>query len=226
MASVALRFSSPGSEDLVQLHIFESVIAEGPFLLIETVTDIGSFPDYIDHYTTEAANSTQNWFAIQWEDARGAKTDISAAIQGNAETLVAQIVYRVRLLDPMLKESLVIQNVEDVVGEYYNVDDPMSVSPLRAKYKIKAGLTLMAMARYRLQTLSNSTTGWTAGLVSMKASDSTQTITAVKEMMKQADRLLGIGYARIAQMVIPDVNSGLSCVTHSDISRLLFEVDA
>lgn len=225
MASVALRFGVPGIEDLTSLHIFESIVADGPFLLIDTVTEIGFFPDYIDHYTTELANQIDNWFAIQWEDSRGAKTDISAAIKGGSETLVAQVVYRVRLLDPSMKEGIVIQNVEDVVGEFFNTNDPISILPSKASYKVKAGLTLLAIARYHLLTLSSSSSSWTAGLVSMKASSSSQNITAVREMVKQAESLLGIGYARIAQMIVPDVNQGLSEIMCTDISRLLIEVD-
>src|SRR4051794_40999802 len=100
MASVSLRFVAPDVEDLVSLHILESTSATGPFTEIQTVTSIGTYPAYIDHFTTTLATSALHWFAVQWENAGGVRTEVSAAIQGGTESLVWRIVSRARQRDP------------------------------------------------------------------------------------------------------------------------------
>lgn len=225
MASVPLRFIAPADPDMEQLQVFESDAPDGTFNLIDTVTEIGTYPEYITEYTTANATSATNWFAIKWIDTKGASTDLSASVQGGTESLVSYISSRIMLLDPSINESVLLQQAEDVVGQYFNTEDPLLVTPSQATSRQKSGLTFLTMARYRLLSLSNATASWTAGLVSMKSADTTETLKAINEMVKQAERMLGLGYSVVAQMVLPEIVGGLSQIVSADISRLQIEVE-
>ena len=128
MASVFLNFTPPDREDLTKLRIFEATDAAGPWNEIEVVTAIGEYPNYISSYTTNLATSNTNWFSIQWEDAKGAQTDQSNAIQGGTETLVGEIVDRVLVRDNTLDEQVVLAETEALIERYFGCD-PYTVDP-------------------------------------------------------------------------------------------------
>jgi hypothetical protein len=118
------------------------------------------------------------------------------------------------------------------VSEYFGTQDIYSIDPETVSYKVMEGLTLMIMAYTLISEMgqsasSSSGTGWTAGLVSMKAStDSTvkSSWDSIDRLLARAQALLGVGFSRIAQMEI-EIAGGLSQIVTADISRLLIEVE-
>ena len=168
--SVALEFLPPTDEGIVKLTIFEAPAALGPFLSIEEVTEVGSYPTYINNYTTDLATSKTNWFAIQWEDSKGAVSPMSSAVQGGMSTLAGEIVDRVMLRDPNLNQNVVMQEALAVIELYFK-QDPMTIPLSEASYAELSGLTLLTMARcYIVSTATQtSTEDYTSGLVSQKS---------------------------------------------------------
>lgn len=222
MASVPLVFNLPAEEGLTALKIFEAPVAEGPWTLIETVTEIGVYPDYIHEYETSNATSAVDWFAISVVDQAGVESDLSVPMLGGTQTLVHDISSRVMQRGISLSESVVIQEAEAVIEMYFNTD-PYLVNPLQVKYNTKAGLTYLVMGRAALFELASSggtTSGWTAGLVSMKSGDASASKVSLDWLMREAQNLLGIAQSRIAQMIVPEIAGGLSFVTNYDVSRL------
>jgi len=229
MASVFLNFTPPDREDLTKLRIFEATDAAGPWNEIEVVTDIGSYPNYISSYTTNLATSAVNWFSIQWEDAKGAQTDQSNAIQGGTETLVGEIVDRVLVRDNTLDEQVVLAETEALLERYFR-QDPYTVDPASVGYATKNSLAKMVQAKSmysKVISSSSSSDSWTAGLVSMKASSgsATQTLEIIDNLMAEAARELGVGVSIVAQMMEIPIAGGMSRIVSADISRLLIEVE-
>jgi hypothetical protein len=228
-ASVFLNFTPPDREDLTKLHIFESTDPAGPWTEIEVVTAIGEYPNYISSYTTELASSAINWFSIQWEDSKGAKTDQSNSIQGGTETLVGEIVDRVLVRDGTLDEQVVLAETEALLERYFG-QDPYTVDPNSVGYATKNSLAKMVQAKSmysKFVTSSSTSGGWTAGLVSMKSSsgDATAIMDVIDALMKEAARELGVGVSIVAQMMEIPIAGGMSRIVSADISRLLIEVE-
>jgi len=222
MPDVRLDFIPTSEPGMNKLHIYEAPAQEGPFSKIETVTfPVGQPPSW---HTTELATSKTNWFAIQWEDEKGATTDLSTPIMGGTDSVVANIVRRALLRDPNLDEEIVFQEAEAVAEEYFGGDLPETTSS-----RVLSGLTLWAMGRAKLFSLitSGSSSGWTAGLVSMKTdtSSGTNNLAGIRDLMKEAARMLGLSYSRVAQVKYPEIAYGLSEVVSADLSRLLIEVE-
>lgn len=226
MASVALEFALPPQPDLVKVYVLESSAAEGPFTVIDTISEVGTYPDYIDNYTTDQAADENNWFSIMWEDAKGAQGDLSQPMQGNTTTLVGLIADRVQQRGATASNEVIIQEAEAVIEQYFG-KNPYEV-PLPVSFQVLSGLTYVTMARSMISEIAASTTmsdtaGWTAGLVSMKsgASGSTSTQQQFDWLLSMASRLLGIGVSRIAQMATPEIAGGQSKIIEYNISRLL-----
>lgn len=193
MVSVSLDFVAPDEPDLTSLLIYESSTASGPFVLIETVTPVGTYPDYITHYTTSFATSVSNYFAIEWEDSKGGRTAMSAAVQGGTELAIGMIVNRVLLRDPTLNSIVVEQEAEAVITSYFNVADAHdpSISPTAAEL---SALTYMTLARAYIGAVisASSSDSYSAGLVSQKASTSSGDKTKLIEwLLGQSARVLG-----------------------------------
>lgn len=230
MASVFLNWTPPDREELVKLYIYEAAAAGGPWTLIETLTEIGDYPNYISDYTTTLAQDAIHWFSIQWEDAKGAKTTQSNPIQGGTSTYVGEIVDRVHVRDASLDEQVVLQETEAIVEQFFN-KDPYTVPANATGYAVKNSIAKAVHAKCLYAVVLTTTTGgassWTAGLVSMKSStDSTkQTLANVELMLKEASRELGMGVSVVAQMVGIEIAGGLSQIVSADISRLLIEVE-
>lgn len=228
MPSVFLDFTPPDRDDLEKLHIFEATSVNGPWALIETVDEIGSYPDYISNYTTELATNSINWFSIQWEDDKGAKTDQSNAIQGGTETLVGDIVSRVHVRDASLDEQVVLQETEAILERYFNTN-PYTVPADSIGYATKNSLAKIIHAKSMFTTVlvsTGSANSWTAGLVSMKSSTDTKSnLDIIKYLMQEAARELGLGISIVAQMARLEIAGGFSEIVSADISRLLIEVE-
>src|SRR4051812_16563322 len=127
MASVALRFTPPNARNLVRLHIWESDTQAGVYNEIDSTNVIGVYPTWIDSYTTALAGSVSHWFSIQWEDSKGAFSDLSAPMKGDSTSLVGILVERMLLRDPTLNEIIASEEAEAVISGYYNVLDPYSI---------------------------------------------------------------------------------------------------
>jgi hypothetical protein len=224
MPSLPLRINAPDMEDLTALVIFEGVSPDGPFRIIENVTAIGEYPDYIDSYTTDEAASLADWFTIQWIDSKGAKSDMSEPIQGGSITLISEIVSTVMLLDSTVNERIAVVVAEGVIEKYLNTD-PYTITTSDLKYSKKMGLALFTLAACYLitETKPGSSSQWTAGLVSMKTSE--PKAADIERLEKEARRWLGIGNSVVAQMTAFEIAGGLSEIKTADISRLLIEVE-
>ena len=231
MASVHLKFVPPTVQNLVSLKIYEATSMGGPFNLIETVTAIGTYPDYITEYTTDDATNTSDWFAIEWLDNKGASSNLSPPVQGNTETLVGEIVDRVMLRDPSLKESVVQQEAEAVVASVFHTTDPYD-STLTATYQQLRGMTYLTMAYSYISELAASASisgaKWVAGIVSMDAGGATTATggrgAAIDELLKLAGNDLGISMSVILQMANTYCTGLSGAVNQWDESRLLVEI--
>jgi hypothetical protein len=224
MASVRLNFVKPSDEGLTKLLIFESATSTGVFTLIETVTDIGDYPDYISYYTTTLASNPNDWFAIQWEDSGGARSPMSNPIQGNTTTTVGEIVKRVLLRDPALSEEAATQEAEIMVADVFGVADPYSVDPSTVTYLQWGGMTYLTLARLYISEvlIGSSTSGYTAGIVAEQQGNSAKSLDDIKRLVDEGNRLLGRNFSLVMQLEpysIPGVMGA-----EVDQSRLLVEL--
>jgi hypothetical protein len=231
MAIVPLDFQPPEEPNIVSLHIYESAAQEGPFIQIEEVTDIGTYPSYITRYTTSLATNATNWFGIAWEDDVGAIGPMSNPVQGGTETLVNIIVNRVMLRDPSANEIIATQEAEAVISAALDVEDPYSVDPTTLTPVQIRGLTNLTLARSYMTQIVNtsSTVEYTAGLVSEKRSDAKNVNDAIAALLasaiKDLEGLPGaiIQISTIAQMTGCELSSG--AVASQDFSRLLISIE-
>lgn len=220
MPSVHLRFSAPAREDLTKLRIFEAASPAGPWITPIEILDLVAagkvFPDYLSEYTTDDAANTTDWFAIQWEDAGGARTEISNAMQGGTTTMVGEIIDLVAERDHTLDEQTVRQETEFAIESYFG-KDPYTVDTDTTNYRIRIGLARIVQARSMLNRLaatssSGTSSGWTAGLVSMKSGSDSQSASEglIRWLLQEAGNLLGWNYARVAQMATVVIAGGQS----------------
>lgn len=228
MASVSLDFVAPSSQNIVALEIWEGTTPDGLFDLIETVTGVGSYPDYISEYTTDDATSIDHWFRIRWVDNKGALTGFSQPVQGNVTNLVKILVDRIQLRAPGVSEAVAVQVAEFVISAVMHTENPYDTT-LAPTIRQLEGMTLLGVARsliHEFAISAGTSSSWVAGLVSMKADSSV----AVNEklidyLLDQAGLALGLGRSVIAQMVVPPIAGGMSEIVVADISRLLIEVE-
>lgn len=200
MASVHLEFVPPDRSGITKLLIYEAPTQDGVFTLIETVTSIGTYPDYISEYTTANAASTTDWFAIKWEDSGGAQTDLSAAVMGGVVSVLQQVVDRVRQRDRSLDIGVVTHEAEGVI-ERYLFGDPYDPT-LTATYSQLNGLTYLVLARvYIAQAVqAGDVESATLGLVSMRSSSGSSAKVNIQELVDLANDALGISTSVILQL--------------------------
>lgn len=230
MAAVTLHFIPPDEPNLVALRILEGATATGPFSLIERVTPVGTFPGYINEYTTVNAAFTNDWFSIQWENALGAVGEASAPIQGGVRTLVAELVDRVMLRDSSLNEAIVAQEAEAVIDRFKNVD-PYTLVADDVRYKELQALADLVLVYSKLSTFviaasSGTASSYTAGLVSETFSTSSNqqqnsALSSLEALEKRALKILGRGGSLIGQLQTPAMLSISGLKTFPDQSRLL-----
>lgn len=222
---IRLDFTPPSEPDLVSLHVEEAPADTGPFAEIQVITAIGSPPDYISFATVDAT-SPSDWFRIRWQNAGGAFTPYSEAIQGGTTTLVQTIVDRAMMRNPTADERVVTQAAEQIIQSVMKVDDPYNVT-LTANYSQLEGMTLLVLVRTAISTMSagGNASSFTAGLISMKQDTGTAQENSLKMMMDEAGRLLGIGKSKIGQLAAPVIAQGLAVPVDADISRLIVEIE-
>lgn len=227
IAAVPLSFLPPQAEDIVALRIHEAPTADGPFVQIERVTEVGTYPDYIDHYTTNFASNTTDWFSIQWEDSKGALGELSIPVQGGTETLVHKITERVLLRDGSLDETVVSQEAEAVIEKYFQTD-PYSIDSTTVSYTVISGLTMLTMARSYLMGLYATSGGskFTAGLISVDTTATAKrTLDDIQKYIVAANGLLGLTYSTVLLLKEMEVGGGLKQLVDIDVSRLIVEYD-
>lgn len=231
MASVPLRFLAPQDDDIAALRIYESPLETGSFSMIERVTSIGTYPNYIDEYTTTLASNVNDWFAIAWEDAAGVVGDMSIPVQGATQTLVFMLVDRVKLRDSSLDERIVAQEAEAAISSYYNVMNPFDVDPATVSPKIMSGLTMLTLARAmltRLFTTATTANKWAAGILSMDTSATKGTTQAatIQKLIDIANTELGLNYSVILLMEEISVGGtpGFKTLKVDDVSRTMIEL--
>ncbi len=86
MASLILDLLAPRDmKELVSIRIMESTVQAGPYHEIDTFSDVGVYPDYIDQVTTENAADPNGWFMVEWIDADGVVSETSIPVQGGTQ---------------------------------------------------------------------------------------------------------------------------------------------
>lgn len=222
--AVHLDFIPPSSDGLVALRIFEAPASTGPWSEIERTEAVGSYPNYITHYTTQLASTSQDWFSIAWEDAGGAVSAQSPGVQGGSSSLFQKVLQRVMDRDRFLDERVVAQEVEYVISTVLNTQTPFDVS-LTATIAQVQGMVYLVLARSQLvKMLTTSTeeaTTVTLGLVSMKkgsGSSSTLKMKDIENLIDLANGILGISTSVVMQLEELPICYGISS---SDKSRLI-----
>jgi hypothetical protein len=222
MASVALEFSAPFHPDLAELKIYEASEKDGPYTLIETVTEIGETPDYINSYTTDQAQNVENWFSIQWVDSKGAESQMSNPWKGNTDSIVSLITDRVLQRESTANADVVMQEAEAIAEQFFE-KDPYTVE-LPVSYRVLTGLTYLTLAAVISgQVIQAGGGSFTAGLVSMKVDNGTK-LADLKAMVTQGMKYLGLSVSRVAQMKPVCIAGGMSEVVEFDLSRLVIDV--
>lgn len=227
MASVPFQFVPPDDPDLVKLYILESATQLGGYVPIETVLNIGQYPNYITEYTTDLAANPLDWFAIQWEDNKGAKSEMSAPIQGGQGTLVGEVIRRVRERDRSIDVAVAVQEAEAVIEKYLNVDPYAIYNPIEHTYTQLNGLTYMVLARALLvRTLrSGEVQSATIGLVTMRADSSSASIKNIEALMDLANDLLGVSCSLVMLLEEVQIGGSTGSVVFLDESRLMLEIE-
>jgi hypothetical protein len=238
VASVRIDFVRPTEPDLVALRIFEASAIDGVYDEIERVTPIGTYPNYISYYTTDQATSVNGWFRIQWENSKGALSELSQPAQGGVQNLVAIVVGRMLLRDPSIEEAIAVQEAEAVIQWYFSAD-PYTVDPVGVSYNVLSGLTLMAMARCYLFTMAASETStstdvsdYTAGLVSQRSGTRTSAAAgqtpfgSIDDLIAIANYWLGTSVSIVMLMEEVAVAGGLAReLVAIDQTRLIVEFE-
>ena len=226
MATVRLDFIPPMAPDFIELHIYESPTKDGIFSEIEVVTAIGEYPNYISTYTTTAATSIENWFAIDWYDNKGGHLGQSDPIQGNKQLLLGEIVGRALTRDPSINENVVYDEAQAVLEGFLPAGTDIEDAPIEmANYRERSGLTLLTMARCYIFEISEGEMEYTVGLVSQKVKNS-RSMDLIEELLRRAEAELGISYSVILQMTDAEGicnRAGLESGT-VDMTRLLIEL--
>lgn len=228
MAIVALDFAPPAYPGFVKLNIYELDSPVGTPTLIETVNDIGTYPSYITRYTTNFAVDALDWFAVDFEDDKGAKTLRSIPMQGGTTSAVAIIVSRVILRDPTIDENVAIQESEGVIRAITG-QDPYVVDTSLLTADQLSGMTFLTMARSYIGSIitSGSESDYVAGLVSQKSSSTVDKKQKLIEwLIDQANVLLGTNFSVV--MLLEDFDpTGLGTATSIEVdqSRLILEIE-
>jgi hypothetical protein len=211
MVSIHLDVLPPDVRDLHHLDIWESSSPDGPWTLIDQITNIGSYPGYITEITTDQARFTDDWFAVDWMDTNGANTGLSNAIKGGTETVLGIIIRRVQRLNPMVDEVVVNQETEAILEQWFN-KSPYDVTTDDfddgKMYRQLNGLSYLVLARVMLikRMVDSDNASTTIGLVSMKSGDTKNSSAAIQEFINIANRELGIATSLVLQM---------ECVRHN-----------
>lgn len=233
MATVRLNFIPPDDPNIAALHIYECPTADGTFTEIDRVTEIGSYPTYIDTFSTANATNASNWFEIAWEDINGQIGDPTLPVKGGTTTLVGEIVDRVLLRDSSLDDNVVAQEAEAVVQEVTGAVEPDTLVKSDVTAMQLSGMVLLTMARAAifdmLRTQSTSGVDYTVGLVSVKQSSavtSQRSLKLIQDIITQANKELGRNYSVVMLMEEIEVAGFTSSeIVAVDLSRTIVEFD-
>lgn len=223
MASVYLDFVPPDRPGIVSLKIWEAPASTGPYTVIETVTPVGSYPNYLTRYSTDDAGSANDWFKISWVDDKGVESPMSEAIQGGTTTLLGEIVSRVMLRDPSINENVAYQEALAAIEEYFKAD-PTTVQLAEASFSVRSGLTLLTMARsYIFSSVTESTSDdYVAGLVQQKGGTS-KTKSDLNDLIAWANKFLGTNVSLVLLMEEIEIAGGTAGEVTMDQTRLIVE---
>lgn len=203
-------FTPPDIEDLASLNIYESPVATGPWTLIEQVTAVGTYPDYISEYTTQLATLPDGWYAIEWMDSKGATTGLSNAIIFGTETLVGRVLARVMERDATLDRRVVNQEAEAAIQYYFGSQTDPYDPTLTVDYVQLNGLVYLTMFRVKVVELaleSGESTNVSIGLVSMRAATQTaKSASYMQGLLDLANSALGLETSLVLQ--IEDIHFG------------------
>lgn len=204
MATVRLDFVPPTQVGMIALRIEEAPTQDGTYTEVERATEVGSYPNYISNYTTNAAVNEIDWFRIRWEGEDGIFSPYSGSLQGGTKTLVQEIVDRTLLRNPSLNEIIVTQEAQAAIADYYHTDDPNSIMATDASPVEIRGLTNMTLARSLIATTlasGGTVARFTAGLVSLQSGTTGADPTkAIEALVKSANDDLGGGYSVVLLM--------------------------
>lgn len=224
MASVSMKFIPPDREGLVALLIYECDNKLGPFNRIERIDDIGTYPGYIDNWTTDKADSEISWFSIQWIDDKGAESPMSVPIQGGVSTVVGKVTERVLQRDHSLDAHIVVQEAEATI-ETYTGEDPYSLDPDALGYRKLNGMVYLVLARVTLWRLvqSSSVSDVQVGLVRMSSRTNVGGKSSVQDLFDIANQELGINTSFIAEMQRVRDRDGVPAYGQSSTYILILE---
>lgn len=207
MPSISLQFVPPDNPDLDKLRICEGATRTGLFGIIETVDDIGVYPNWINRYTSmNAVDALNHWFAIQWVDKFGAADDLSAPIKGQTQLLIAEVISRVHERDHKLSMQIANQEAEAAIEQYFG-KDPYTVDPdvdiaAGKKYRILNGLTYLVLARSYLAMLisQNAIESATLSQVSFKTQQAGPQTKDIDQLIDLANQFLGLNTSLVLQL--------------------------
>jgi hypothetical protein len=218
MFKVTLHFLPPGDDDIVKLHVMESPTKDGVFAEVDTTEEIGTYPNYISHYTTALANTEDDWFSIVWENAAGDVSDLLTPIKGGTETLLSRIVRRVIERDPAVSPNIAAQESEVVIYETLgSLDVPVEeVTPPQM-----SGMTYLTLARVYISDIVQTTQSesYTAGLVQQKTSSGQSAVASVDQLIELANKDLGLNVSVVMLMESVWPGTSVSAI-ENDQSRL------
>lgn len=204
MPSVHLSFVPPDMTNLTTLFVLEAPAESGPYAVIETVNEIGAYPNYITSHSCTTALDVNDWFMIQWVDHEGVLSDFSTPLKGNTESLVGDIVQRVLQRDRELSINVVQQEAEAAIqnylGETTDPYDPTLSADL--SYVKLNGLVYLTMARSYMSLAPTQTSVQSAqiGMVSFRTEAGSQKNVDVDALLELASAELGMGMSRVLQM--------------------------
>jgi hypothetical protein len=227
MASVHLTFEPPDAQDIVALRIFEGPNKLATFSEIERLTTVGAYPTYLTEYTTNQASSSSDWFAIQWEDSKGALSDLSVPVQGSTSTPVGIIAERVTLRDSSLNDIVVVQEAEAALEMFLPAGSDVYDATVELSYRQQRGLTNLTLAMCYLTEMAHTkAVSWVAGIVSLKSSDVAlqQRADSIKGLLQAANLDLGTTYGLVAHLEDVEIAGGASRPQTVDQTRLLVEL--
>jgi len=202
---VPLDFIPPQEDNIVKLHIYESSAQGGPFSEIELVTEVGTWPNYIDHYTTANATALDDWFAIQWEDDKGAKSVLSSPVKGGTDYLVREVMDRMLQRDMGIDHVVALAEAQGAV-EWYFKDDPTDklVSDIDStkRYSVLNGLTYLGLARAYIvaEAIHDKVEQANIGVVSFRTQAGVRSGVDVSKLVELANELLEINISTILQL--------------------------
>lgn len=222
---VFLTFELPAQPDIALLRVWESDTSTGTFTQIDETSEVGSYPNYITHYTTMLAGAIDHWFAIQWVDEKGAASDLSEPWKGGVGSLVDVLMGRVLQRDTSLPAPVVIQEAEAAIEGYFGIDpytaDIYTLDDGK-RYQVLSGLTYLVLARATLNewVRSADADSVTIGMVTMKSSGAgSSSLKKVDELLALANGLLGTSTSVV--MLMEDVQIGVNSLSSFDQSRLI-----